>query len=309
MDALRRAQADQLESLPESVQRAWDGARDFRVVTITSNKGGVGKTTIAANLATYIRALRENDPVLILGFDDQTMLDRIFEIDPGSERATIAEGLLEGSLKRVARFGQYGVEYVPTSRDLPALRRLLAGPNALRRTLLASERSGLVVIDTKSDFENLTRASIEVADLSIVVVKDQTSLHEAERVFELLQRRDGHLSGGKILLSLMDLRVKYRDGEELDVMGHLVCEIRRAGYPLFETFISRSPKVEALYTNPEGRAYSILHTANQSVVHRQMHALAGEVLALVGGDPHTGTPRSAAPAAPAASAPSAILAR
>ena len=148
--------------------------------------------------------------------------------------------------------------------------------------MLASERTGVVVIDTKSDFENLTQASIEIADFTIVVVKDQTSLYEAHRVFELLDRHGRSLDSAKILLSLMDLRVKYHDGEEADVMGHLVSEVRRAGYPLFETFISRSPKVEALYTNPEGRAYTVLHTANQSLVHRQLHMLAAETLEIIG---------------------------
>ncbi len=56
-------------------------------------------------------------------------------------------------------------------------------------------------------------------------------------------------------------------------------EIRRRGFPLFETFISRSPTVEALYTNPEARALSILHSAQRSLVHRQMRQLAEEVLA------------------------------
>jgi cellulose biosynthesis protein BcsQ len=282
IDALRRAESDQREADPESVRRRWDREREFRVVTVTSNKGGVGKTTIAANLAAYIRALREDDPVLVLGFDDQPMLDRIFEIDPSTERLTIATGLAEGNLKRVVQFGQYGVEYVPASRDVPALRALLSGSNALRRTLLDSERTGYVVIDTKSDFEILTRSSIEIADFTIVVVKDQTSLQEAHRVFELLARDGGGATSAKILLSLMDLRVKYREGEDLDVMSHLISQIRSAGLPLFETFISRSSKVEALYTNPEGRAYTVLHAASQSLVHRQMHALASEILEIVG---------------------------
>ena len=50
----------------------------------------------------------------------------------------------------------------------------------------------------------------------------------------------------------------------------------------FESFISRSPKIESLYTNPEGRAHSILHAAKQSIVHRQMHQLAEEVLRILG---------------------------
>ncbi|MEE9606828.1 MAG: P-loop NTPase, partial [Myxococcota bacterium] len=39
--------------------------RPFQVLTVTSNKGGVGKTTVASNLAVYLRALREELPVLV----------------------------------------------------------------------------------------------------------------------------------------------------------------------------------------------------------------------------------------------------
>ena len=249
-----------------------------RVVTVTSNKGGVGKTTIAANLAVYLRALREDDPVLILGFDDQTTLDRIFALGSDEASGDLAAGLRAGHLREVARFGQYGVEYVPSSRDVPTLRDLLSGPQAFGRILGASNRSGTVVIDTKSDFEKLTRSAILVSDLTIVVVKDQASFIEAKRVFDLIERSGRARESARILLSLVDMRVKYREGEDSDVLAHLLSEIRRAEYPVFETFISRSPKVESLYTNPEGRAVAILQGARHSTVHRQMIQLTHEVV-------------------------------
>ncbi|MEM9176626.1 MAG: ParA family protein [Myxococcota bacterium] len=257
----------------------WRAARPFRVVSVSSNKGGVGKTTVAANLAVYLRALHEDDPVLMVGFDDQTSLDRMFALDLDAPTAgeDLEAGLRMRSLSKVVRFGQYGVEYVPSSRDVPRLRALIERPTALQQILLASERTGTIVLDTKSDFEILTQSSILSSDLAVVVVKDQASLIEAKRVFDLLEANDRPRTAARVLLSLVDLRVKYREGETEDVLGHLLSEIRRLEYPVFETFISRSPKVESLYTNPEGRAHAILQGAEQTVVHRQMRQLTREV--------------------------------
>lgn len=279
LDALRWAEAGGRSERRETDLPGWRGDRAFRVVSVSSNKGGVGKTTVAANLAVYLRALREDDPVLMVGFDDQTSLDRMFalDLDAPSAGEDLEAGLRSGSLSRVARFGQYGVEYVPSSRDVPKLRTLVDGPAALQRVLLASKRTGTVVLDTKSDFEVLTRASILSSDLAIVVVKDQASLIEAKRVFDLLEAHGRPRSAARVLLSLVDLRVKYREGDAEDVLGHLLSEIRRLEYPVFETFISRSPKVESLHTNPEGRAHAILNGAEQTVVHRQMRQLTREV--------------------------------
>jgi cellulose biosynthesis protein BcsQ len=286
-DALREAQAFRSGQLSTDDRDAWEGDRDFRVVSVTSNKGGVGKTTIATNLAVYARALREETPVLLLGFDDQTTLDRMFALEPPSSldamRDAMATALSDGSFERWVRFGQYGVEYVPSSRNVADLKRRLESSQQLRQVLLRSGRRGLVLIDTKSDFEILTQAAIDASDLVIVVVKDQASLIEARRVFDHLSARGRPPATARILLSLVDLRVKYREDEETDVLAHLLSEIRREGYPLFETFVSRSPKVESLHTNPSGRVLSILHGADGSIVQRQMRGLAEEVLRAVAG--------------------------
>ena len=68
-DAIRRAEQQRQDALAEPVRTdpAWDERR-FRVVGVTSNKGGVGKTTLATNLAIYARALHEAMPVLALAF-------------------------------------------------------------------------------------------------------------------------------------------------------------------------------------------------------------------------------------------------
>jgi cellulose biosynthesis protein BcsQ len=257
--------------------------RPFQVVTVTSNKGGVGKTTLATNLAVYLRALDEEIPILVVTLDDQPAVDRMFALDGQGATPTIADGLRAGSLASAIRLGQYGVHYVPSSRDVAEIKQVVRSEDVLQTVLLRTGWKGLVIIDTKSDLEVLTRNAIAAADLSLVVVKDQVSLLEAERVFALLDRWDRPRERARVVLSLVDLRIRFREGDAHDVLGLLVQEVRRLGLPLLETFLSRSPKVESLYTNPDGRALSILHGAQGTPVHQQMHRLAEDVRVLLGG--------------------------
>ncbi len=275
LDALRTAESVRS---PHGVK--WErGDRSFRVITVTSNKGGVGKTTLATNLAVYLRALDETTPVLIAGFDDHPALDRMFALETSSSGMQIAQALRGGSLAPAIRLGQYGVHYVPSSRDICELKREITTPWSLQNVLLETGWSGLVVLDTKSDFEILTRNAIAAADLTLVVVKDQASLFEAQRVFELFHEWHRPLDRARIVLSLVDMRISFRGSEAEDVLNLLLTEVRQRGFPLFDTFVSRSPKVESLYTNPERRALSILHGAPGTPVHRQMQRLAEDVLA------------------------------
>jgi len=282
-DALRKAERVRASRQFEGPKQPCAESRPFQVLTVTSNKGGVGKTTVAANLAVYLRALREDLPILLLGLDEQPLIDRMFAIGPRVPAPTVAGALREGSFVSAVRLGQYGVHYVPSSPRISELKLEIADVLHLHKALLRTCWHGLVIIDTKSDLEILTRNAIAASDLSIVVVKDQASLHEAGKVFELLERWGNRSDRGRVLLSLMDLRVKYGDEERCDIHALLLSEVRKRAYPHFPTFISRSPKVESLYTNPSGRAHSILHGAPGSIVHRQMRQLANDVLEMLGG--------------------------
>jgi cellulose biosynthesis protein BcsQ len=262
------------EPAPTVVRRA----PPFRVITVTSNKGGVGKSTIAANLAVYARALREDLPVVVMSFDDQFLPERMFRLGGNPPGPTVVDVMRDGDFGSGIRLGQFGVGYVPSSLDVGEYKRELTSPFKLRRIIERSGWEGLVIIDTKSDLEILTQNAIAASDLAVIVVADSVSLAEAEKVYALLDAWGRPHEHSRILLSLVDLRVKYREGEHRDVLALLISEIRRRGYPLLETFISRSPKIESLYTNPEGRARSVLHAARESLVQRQLKHLADDLL-------------------------------
>jgi cellulose biosynthesis protein BcsQ len=265
-----------LESRMIQMSRA--RGRSFKVLTVTSNKGGVGKSTISSNLAVYFRAMREDLPILLFGLDNQSILDRMFALDQSEPEHTVATGLRAGTFKDIIRLGQYGVHYVPSAPNASELKQEIHDPVCLLQTLQRTDWKGLVIVDTKSDLEILTRNAMAASDLVLVPVKNDTSLQEAKKVFSLLDEWAWPRSRARIILSMIDRRIKFREGEQRDVLALLLTEIRKLGYPLLESFISDSPKIESLSTDPTGRVGSVLRGAQTSIVHRQLYHVAQEVL-------------------------------
>ncbi len=249
------------------------------VLAISSNKGGVGKTSLATNLAIYLRALREDLPVALVGLDDQNVIDRMFALRPlRPGEGNLKHGWAERCLDRVLRIGEYGVHFVPSPPDVSLLKARAEDPLTLRRILERTAWNGIFVLDTKSDLEALTRNALYAADHVLIPVADWASLEEAGRSFALLERARLPLDRARVVFTLVDRRSRMKGAAGAEPMlRRLEEEVRRRGWPRCRTTLSRSPRVESLNSGTS-KPLSILHHARGTAVHRELRDLAGELL-------------------------------
>ena len=242
------------------------------VVTVASEKGGVGKTTIATNLAVYLKALNEDLPVTIFSFDNHFSVDNMFAI--GNHRgASVSRIFSDESLDALVQMGEYGVQFMVSERNLEPPDDNIAH---LGRVLARGDLSGILVIDTRPILDYFTRSALLAADLVLVPVKDRPSLVNVAALQQAMADDGNDPERLWLVPSLIDGRTRLKE-KDIGIHDFLVYSAGERDFQVVDTLVSKSPKVESLTTHFSSRIYPVLTHARGTRVHGQMRDLAAFV--------------------------------
>ena len=147
-----------------------------RVLSITSGKGGVGKTAVVSNIAVSLA--KQGKKVLIIDADlGLANIDVVLGISPEYNLNHFFNG--ERTLEEVMVEGPYGLKILPAGSGVQQYTRL---DGQLKMRLIDSldaleEHFDVVLIDTEAGIsDNVTYFNVAAQDILVVTTRNQQQL-------------------------------------------------------------------------------------------------------------------------------------
>jgi flagellar biosynthesis protein FlhG len=198
------------------------GGRKFpQVISVTSGKGGVGKTAVAANIAIVLA--RSGKKVLIIDADlGLANVDVIFGLTPQFNLNHFFAG--EKTLDEIVVEGPQGVRILPAGSGLQSTTHL--SPEQRLRFLDAMEAFhgdfDIIIIDTEAGIsENVTYFNVAAQQILVVTTPDPTAITDAYAIMKLLSTKYHEKRFNLIVNSVVD------PDEALDVYKKLTLVANR----------------------------------------------------------------------------------
>jgi chromosome partitioning protein len=210
----------------------WPRPESCRVVTIANQKGGVGKTTTAVNLAASLAM--NGSQVLVVDLDPQGNASTALDVEHRSGTASIYNVLVDGTpLSEVIQpvQGYRQLFCAPATIDLAGseieLVPLVARESRLARAFSGYDASELdyIFIDCPPSLGLLTvNALVAAPEVLIPIQCEYYALEGLEQLLRTIDLVKSHLNPGlivsTILLTMYDNRTKLASQVADEVRGH-----------------------------------------------------------------------------------------
>ncbi len=229
-----------------------------RVITITSGKGGVGKTNVTINLAMAISKMGLKVVILDVDFG-LANIDVLFGIVPQytlldliREEKSIFEVLTDGPENIKFISGGSGVEEL-VRMDRKHLRQFVANINLLDSLF------DVILIDTGAGLSQNVMSFILAADeVLLVTTPEPTAITDAYALVKMVSRRDRKKQIKILVNKAEDVKEAEEIANKLSVVSEkfLSLKLLKLGYILYDETVTKSVKMQKPFSlyNPKCQA-------------------------------------------------------
>lgn len=161
----------------------------IRVISVTSGKGGVGKSNVVSNLAIALSA--QGKKVLLIDADlGLGNLDVLLGLSPVYNLNHVLNG--EKSIIDILIDGPAGIKIIPAGSGVQELTSL--GQHEKLKLLdeldMLEEQFDIMIVDTEAGIsENVTYFTVAAQEIFVVVTPEPTSITDAYALIKLLATR------------------------------------------------------------------------------------------------------------------------
>lgn len=251
------------------------------ILSVVSQKGGVGKTTIALNLA--VAWAEKGRRVLLVDVDPQggvglslargdTALSGLAEVLVGA--TPVEQALMATKLERLTLLPRGRLDPI----DVPAFEQALVANHRLATTFAALKpRFDVVIVDTPAGLGVPTRAALGASDFVLIPLQAEPlglrSLQQVLRVVEHVRTKENtKLSLLGIMLTMVELR-KEGSREVAESLWTGFDSVMETMLPRAEVFLTASHKGLPLAylggaVSPEARRFEMLAAELDSLIAR-----------------------------------------
>ena len=227
----------------------------MRIIAIANQKGGVGKTTTAINLASCLSLL--NRKVFLIDLDPQAHASLALGVDVKELNETIYDVLIKSNdgtplLSDIAIPISENLDLAPSDVVLSAFEQVMAGLPGRENKLMGSveevdtEKYDYMIIDCPPSIGLLTFNALKASDEVIITIETSffsvfSGIDKLEEMINLLTEKVGQVIKVRALATMFDKRNRL-DKDLLDELRY------RFGDRLFESVIRKTVKLRESLT-------------------------------------------------------------